>query len=386
MAITAFSIDITLPFFAQIRTAMQTSNDLVHATITLNIFFLGIGQMLFGSLSDRYGRRPAVATGLSIYLLGALVCVFSPNIETLLVGRALQGLGAGAAPVVARAIIRDRFTGKQIAQNMALAAGIFSIGPIAAPLVGAVLIELGGDWHIIFVAMALMASALMAALLRLPETLASPQLDALRPAAIRRNIGTILAHPQSRYFLLLSGWTMVSIVTIISGMARVMESAFDVTGTLFAVLFAAHGLGIIIGQYCNHWLIGRFGTLAASIYGAVVMTTALSALVVLSAADMVNAYGVSALIVLYAVGYLPVYSNAASLTLEPHGRIAGFTAAFYGSFGQLFSALAASVVLIASGGRLVDWSLALAGIAAVTLIGLLVWQRAVRAAGQRSAV
>ncbi len=375
MAITAFSIDITLPFFAQIRESLQTSNELVTATITVNIFCLGIGQLLFGSLSDRFGRKPAVAIGLSIYLAGTLAAIFATEITALLAGRVLQGLGAGSAPVVARAVIRDRFTGTRMAQNMAIAAGIFSIGPIAAPLIGAMLIELGGNWRIIFIAMALMASALLAALVMIPETLANRQSDALNPKIIGRNVLAVFSHPQSRYFLLLSGWTMVSLVTIISGTASVMEHEFGVTGTLFALLFAAHGLGIIAGQFGNHWLIGRFGTLPASIIGASVMTTALTSIVVLAWQDSLNAYGLAALIVLFAVGYLPVYSNTASLTLDPHGKTAGFTAAFYGAFGQLSSSVIATALVAMAGSELIAWSTTLSIVSGTSLLGLLAWHR-----------
>lgn len=375
MAITAFSIDITLPFFSQIRDTMQTTNEAVYATITLNIFFLGLGQLLFGSLSDRYGRRPAVALGLSIYLLGTVCAILAADIDQLLAGRALQGLGAGAAPVVARAIIRDRFSGKKMAQNMALAAGIFSIGPIAAPLIGAALVEAGGNWRVIFIAMAVLATALMLGLLRLPETLAKRRLDALQRRAIAANLRAIFTQPQSRYFLLLSGWAMVSIVMIITGAAPVMENAFGVTGTWFAILFAAHGVGIIIGQFCNHWLIGRYGTLSASICGAVVMSAAFAVTVLLTSLGIINAVGLAALIIVFAIGYLPVYSNAASLTLEHHGDIAGFTAAFYGAYGQLFSAVIASILVAATGGQLLGWSMALAIVCTITLFGLLVWQR-----------
>ncbi|MGH1357510.1 MAG: MFS transporter [Burkholderiaceae bacterium] len=375
MAITAFSIDITLPFFSQIRESLQTTNELVTATITVNIFCLGIGQLFFGPLSDRYGRRPAVCLGLSIYLAGTLAAIFATDISALLTGRALQGLGAGAAPVVARAVIRDRFTGTAMAQNMALASGIFSVGPIVAPLIGAALIELGGNWQIIFAAMMLMAAALLVALLKIPETLATPNPSALNPATVASNIQAIFKHPQSRYFLLLSAWTMVSLVIIISGTASVMEHEFGVTGTLFALLFAAHGLGIVVGQFCNHWLIGRFGTVRASICGALVMTSAMSVTVVLAWFGHLNAYGLAALVVLFAVGYLPVYSNTASLTLDPHGKIAGFTAAFYGAFGQLSSAAIATGLVALAGGRLVPWSATLAFVCAVSFIALWAWLR-----------
>ena len=98
MAITAFSIDITLPFFSQIRESMQSTDQAVFATITVNIFCLGLGQLFFGSLSDRFGRKPAASAGLSIYLVGAVIALTAPSMSWILLGRALQGFGGGAAP------------------------------------------------------------------------------------------------------------------------------------------------------------------------------------------------------------------------------------------------------------------------------------------------
>lgn len=374
MAITAFSIDITLPFFSQIRESMQATDQAVYATITVNIFCLGLGQLLFGSLSDRFGRKRAASIGLGIYLVGAIVAVSASSMTALLVGRALQGFGGGAAPVVARAMIRDRFTGDRIAQNMALAAAIFSVGPILAPLIGAGMLELGADWRVVFGAMALMAILLLLALTRIPETLAHPNPNALKPRAIIGNVAALFAQRQSRFFLLLSSWTMICIVMIISGMPLVMEISFGITGSLFAVMFAMHGLGIIAGQWANHWLIGRIGTLSASLYGASTMLIAFGLILTLTWLNWLGAWGLAVLITLFAVGYLPVYSNAASLTLEHHGQRAGFAAAFFGAYGQLFSALAASVLLAFAAGSLLIWSSILMLVGSVTLVGLVAWR------------
>jgi len=374
MAITAFSIDITLPFFSQIREAMQASDQAVYATITVNIFCLGLGQLLFGSLSDRFGRKRAASIGLSIYLVGAIVAVTASSMTVLLMGRALQGFGGGAAPVVARAIIRDRFTGDRMAQNMALAAGIFSVGPIMAPLIGAGMLEMGANWRVIFGAMILMAIMLLLALTRIPETLANPNPNALKPRAIVGNVAALFSQRQSRFFLLLSAWTMICIVMIISGMPLVMETAFGITGSLFAVMFAMHGLGIIAGQWANHWLIGRIGTLGASIYGAITMLIAFGLIVTLEWLNWLGPWDLAILITVFAVGYLPVYSNAASLTLEHHGQRAGFAAAFFGAYGQLFSAVAASAFLAFTTDSLLAWSIILLLVGSVTLTGLIAWR------------
>ncbi|MEZ5738886.1 MAG: hypothetical protein R3E68_05080 [Burkholderiaceae bacterium] len=169
---------------------------------------------------------------------------------------------------------------------------------------------------------------------------------------------------------------MTAMVIIVAGMARVMEVEFGITGALFAVLFAIHGLGVVIGQIANHWLIGRIGTVASASSAAALMTAATAVLAVTAAMDWLSGIGLAAGVFVFAIGYLMVYANAASMTLEPHGEIAGFTAAFYGFFGQATSAILASVAIGLFGGSALGFALALLLICTLTLLALLGWLRA----------
>lgn len=373
LALSAFSIDITLPFFDRIRDTLDASSAQTHAVITLYIFSIGIGQLVFGPLSDRFSRRFSLTVGLSIYIIGALIAVFSTTIQSLLIGRALQGFGGGAAPVVARAIIRDRFAGPRLAQNMALASGIFAFGPMVAPLIGALMVEAGGNWRAIFFGMLMLAIGLFIALVRVPETLAEKDPAATSPKRIWQNLGTLFSHPQSRYFLLLCAWSMTAIMTILVGLPGVMELEFGVTGTTFALLFAIHGVGIIIGQVANHWMIGRFGTLRSAIAAAALITLVFAVTVFVAYNEWFSAFKLSLVFLAFAMGYLIVFSNGASLIMDPHPKIAGFTAAFFGSFTQVCSAGTTMIVMAWVGTSLMRWSIALLIICASVLAALWVW-------------
>ncbi len=375
LAIAAFSIDITLPFFAQIREAMDATAGTTHAIVTLNIVALGFGQLFFGTFSDRFGRRRTIRVGLSLYLAGTALALVAQSMPVLLVARVLQGLGASAAPVTARAIIRDRFQGRQLAQQMALASGIFSLGPILAPLIGVALVEVGGHWRLIFVAMAVVAAGLLIALRRVPETLAVPQMDAASPRRLWANTKRLFGNAQSRYFLLLSGWVMTLIVTIIANMPRVMEQTWGITGAWFAVLFAIHGVGIIIGQILNHRLIHRIGPVASAAWAATLMTLTFATLGALHLGGLLTGEGLAVGMFVFAIGYLIVYSNAASMTLEPQGEIAGFTAAFFGFFGQVVAPTLATVGILFAGGAPGRFVAVLFVISGVALAALLIWPR-----------
>src|SRR5690606_35767599 len=153
----------------------------------------------------------------------------APTIGWVLAGRALQGLGGAVGPVIGRAMVRDVSSGPALAKNMAVASGVFSFGPIFAPLLGVGIGAVTGGWRGVFVVMALLAASLLVAVSWRPETLPERRMDALQPRALARNAATLFAHRQSRYFLLLAGFVMISIVTIVSGMARVYEVEWGVS-------------------------------------------------------------------------------------------------------------------------------------------------------------
>lgn len=375
LSLGAFSIDITLPFFGRMRDSLGASDAAAHATVTLYMFALAIGQLVFGSVSDRYGRRPVIVGGLALYAIGALVAFLAPTIGWVLAGRALQGLGGAVGPVIGRAMVRDVSSGPALAKNMAVASGVFSFGPIFAPLLGVGIGAVTGGWRGVFVVMALLAASLLVAMRWLPETLPERRMDALQPRAIARNAATLFAHRQSRYFLLLAGFVMISIVTIVSGMARVYEVEWGVSGAPFAVLFGVHGFGIILGQMLNHRLIGRIGPVASAIVASIIMSAGCGLAVLFGLLGLLTPVLLAVFTFQFAIGYLMVFANATSLTLEPHGRIAGFTSAFFGFFAMLVSSSVGTAVVTLVADSALAWSAALLAISLACFGALVRWQR-----------
>lgn len=375
MAVGAFSIDITLPFFGRLRDSLQASDAQAHATVTLYIFCLGMGQLVFGPVSDRFGRRPTLVAGLSIYVVGAALALMSTTIEGLLAGRALQGLGGAAGPVMGRAMIRDVSTPPELPKNMALAAAIFALGPILAPLIGVGIATLGGGWRAVFVAMCLYGVGLALAALGARETAPERHPDALNPARLWANARLVLGNPQSRYFIALSSVAMIAIVMVVSGAARIFENEFGVTGFRFAVLFGMHGFGIIAGQALNHRMITRIGTVASALVASVLLCVALGLLALMAALGALGPVSAALLLALFAVGYLIVFSNATSMALEPNPRIAGFCASFFGFATQAVSAVLGTLIVSLTGHSALSWSLSLLAVAIAISAGLAAWIR-----------
>jgi MFS transporter, DHA1 family, multidrug resistance protein len=379
MSISSFAIDITLPAFPEMVGRLDAPYSTIQWTVTAYMFAAGLAQLVWGPASDRFGRRPVMAAGLSVFLAGSVVTVFAPSIEWLLAGRAVQGLGAAAAIVLARAILRDLYSGQELARNLALAWAIFAVGPILAPLVGAlVLVPFG--WRAVYVMLGLIGIGLILPLIWLRETIAHRSQDALRPDVLMQRLKRLFVHPQSRYFLLLSGLVMSIMVFNLSALPRVYDISFGVTGVGFAVLFALHGTGIIVGQLINRRLIPVLGTVPAMLVANAVMILSAALMLGFTMAGVISAYLMSAMLVLFATGYLVVFSNASAMVLDPHGDIAGFAAAFFGVFSQIGAAVIVSVLVLVAGGSALAYTAVLLCVCVASFMAVGWWQ--VRHAGR----
>ena len=158
LALSAFSVDITLPSLSLIESDLQQTPDIVKMTVTVYLLAFGLGQ-IFSALFPTGEDGEWAYIGLFLYVIGCLISFITPNIEILLIGRFLQGLGVSAGQVIGRAIMRDLYSGRDLAAKMALTVAIFAAGPLIAPLLGYVLTNLAG-WRAVFLAMMFFGAAL----------------------------------------------------------------------------------------------------------------------------------------------------------------------------------------------------------------------------------
>lgn len=382
LSVTAFSVDITLPAFSLIAADLGADYALVQLIIPVFIMATGVGQILGGPLSDRFGRKPVIMTGLSLYSAGAVICHLAPSIEVLLAGRAVQGLGAAVGPVVGRAIIRDLFSGTELARNLALAMMIFAFGPIVAPLLGVSIMTMG-SWRLIFLVITAFGLALLfVGAMRLPETIPSRNRDATRPATLRANLAAVMALPESRFYVLMAGPVMAMMLTILVALPRVFNESYGISGTWFAILFALHGLGIIAGQWVNRRMISAWGIVEAVLAGSAIVF--LSSLLVagLPPSGLSHPYMLSAIMILFATSFLIVMSNATALALDPHPAIAGFVSSLVGFFAQLVGSLIAIAAAMWIGGSVLRLGIALSCLTGFVLV-MLYWREGARLALKR---
>jgi len=372
MSVSAFSVDIMLPSFPRIVTDLDAAYGSVQWTITLYMFMAGAAQIVWGPLSDRIGRKPVLAAGLVIYLAGAAMSAVAPSIFWLLAGRALQGFGGAATTVLARAVMRDLFSGQELARSLALVTAIFAVGPIAAPLVGAA-IGVPFGWRVLFGALAVFAVGLISVLIWLPETIRAKAPDAIAPRVLASRAARLVRNPQSRYFLILSAISMASMLLIIIAAPRIFDVSFGITGTLFATMFALHGTGIVVGQALNRRMIPRLGIVRAMIVGNCILIVSASLITVTALLGWLTPWSLVVMFMLFSTSHLIVFSNASALVLDPHGDIAGFAAAGYGFVSQIGASLLSGVLILLAGGDPLIFGFTLLALCLVMLVMILNW-------------
>jgi DHA1 family bicyclomycin/chloramphenicol resistance-like MFS transporter len=271
-------------------------------------------------------------------------------------------------------VLRDISHGAALAQSMALAMAIFALGPISAPLVGYGLVVLGG-WRAIFLGMALFGSVLLAwALLWLRETNPAPDAMALKPHRLLQSLRQIVRHPQSRYFLIIAAATQFGIVSFVANGPRFFKSAFGIEGLEFAALFAATGLGIVLGQLANNRLIARLGVLAATRLAALVLLAVTAVVVLLLLAGLMSGALLAGLMFVFNTSFLVVMANAASLVIDPHREIAGLASSAYGFFTQITASVLALLTVPLFAGGLLPWAMAMLAVTAAVLSLLMLYR------------
>ena len=378
LSVSAFSCDITLPAFWSMQRDLATPIEWVQAVVPVFLIFQSVGQLAFGPVSDRYGRRPVILTGLVLYVVGAAIASMASSIGVVHLGRAAQGFGSACGIAVGRAVLRDISHGPALAQAMAMAMAIFALGPISAPLIGYGLVALGG-WRAIFLGMAIFAILLLVfAAVWFQETNAAPDPSALQPKRLLHSLGRIVRNRQSRYFLIVAAATQFGIISYVANAPRFFKSAFGIEGLQFALLFAATGLGIILGQLANNRMIARLGVLATTRVASFVLPVVMGIVVLLLLGGFLPGPLFACLMFAFNTSFMVVMGNAASLVIDPHRQMAGFASSAYGFFTQMTASIVAVLTVPFFDGRLLPWSLSMLGVAASVFAALVAYRPTLR--------
>lgn len=369
MALTALAIDIMLPALPAIGDALGIANANDRQVVII-IYMLGfsVGQLGYGRLSDRYGRKPVLMAGMAIFIAGSLMASLSSDFTFLLVARTLQGLGAAAPRVIAIAIVRDRYSGRQMARVMSLALAVFIIIPVLAPAMGQGLLQVG-NWRHVFDL--LLVAGLIVALwagLRLPETM-RPGTGELLPlgASIRYALET----PQTIGYAVSGGLLFGCVLGYVSSAQQIFVDVYGL-GFGFPLAFGAIALTMAAASLTNAQLVERLGMRRPS-HTALAGFIALSLVLVLAAALGFASLGffTGMMAVLFFLFGL-VASNFSALAMEPQGDNAGMASSVIGFANTGAGALAGGLVGHMFDGSVLPLALGFLGLSAAAF-AVVVW-------------
>ena len=339
MSLVALAIDAMLPALPAIGGDLGVAqpND-VQYVITSLFLGLGLGQMLFGPLSDRIGRKPAIHVGLALFMVGCLVCIFASSFETMIAGRILQGIGVAGPRIVTVALVRDQYEGRGMARLMSFAMAVFILVPTVAPALGQGILWLGG-WRAIFVTFFAAAAVAFAWFsLRQPETLPPDRRRPFSPRAIGWGVIEVLRIRAALGYTLATGFMFAPFVAYLSSAQQIFQDAYG-TGALFPFYFGVLALAIGGAALANGRLVMKHGMRRLSKSAAVSIT-----LISLVAWAGAFAFGglpplwvfmAYLLAVFLCIGLL--FGNLNALAMEPLGHIAGVGAAVVASLSTFIS-------------------------------------------------
>jgi DHA1 family bicyclomycin/chloramphenicol resistance-like MFS transporter len=343
--LTAFgpiTTDLYLPALPDVSDSLGVPESQVQVTLTASLVGLAVGQAIAGPLSDSLGRRRPLLVGLVLYALSSLGCAVAPSIVVLDGLRLVQGLCGATGIVLARAIVRDVWSGAAAARIFALLFGAISLGPILAPSIGGALLEVM-DWRGLFVVLAGVGAALLAAtLVSVPETLAPEGRRATSMLLTVRVGRRLMADRFFAGYVLASGLSFGALFSYISGSSFVFQEVFDLSAQVYALLFGLNGVALLLASFANHRLQDRLGPHRLLRAGMFVLLAGAVLLTVVTLADGGLAAFVATLWIATA-GVGLIGSNAVALALEPHGADAGTASALIGVIQFLIGAVAAPI-------------------------------------------
>ncbi len=343
MACQALAVDAMLPAFPVIGRALGVAGEnRLQLIVTAYITGLGLGQLAWGPLSDRYGRRRVLLVGLAVYVVAALLGGFSHTFPELLAWRFVHG-AAAASVIVSRSMIRDLYEGRHMARVMSLTFIVFLMVPMIAPGLGQLLLWIG-PWQGLFVAFALFATLVWAWVLRrLPETLHPEYRMTLTAAHIASATRRVLLEPASLWYTLAITFVFGSIMAYV-GMVQSIFQDFFRRPALMPGIFALCAGGMAVASFTNSRIVGRFGmrrTSHAGLLGFILFTVAHS-LLALSGHESLPLFVLLQAATMACVGFLG--ANFGAMAMESMGEVAGVAASLQGSISTIGGALVGALV------------------------------------------
>ncbi|MFE9447895.1 multidrug effflux MFS transporter [Streptomyces sp. NPDC006739] len=344
------AMDMYLPSLPAVTRSLHAPAATVQLTLTACLAGMALGQLVVGPMSDRWGRRRPLLTGLAVYLLATALCAFAPTVGTLVAFRLAQGLAGAAGIVIARAVVRDLYDGDAMARFFSTLMLISGVAPVVAPLIGGQILRVT-DWRGVFVVLTVVGAGLAALVwLRLPETLPPAERHGGGVGEALRAMRGLLADLPFTGYTLAGGFAFAALFAYISASPFVIQEIYGASPQTFSLLFGLNSVGLVIaGQVNGKLLVGRVRLEKVLAVGLTVIVLAATALLLMST----GAFGEVGLVPVAAALFVLMSAmgitlpNTQSLALLRTRHAAGSASALLGTTSFLVGAVASPLVGVA---------------------------------------
>jgi MFS transporter, DHA1 family, 2-module integral membrane pump EmrD len=343
--ITPFASDSYTPSLPTMTLALSSTAEQMQLTMTTYLIGVSTSQLVYGSLSDRYGRRPIILIGLIIAIIGSILCAAANSLLFILLARLIQGIGAGVCNALFRAIIRDQFSGYKMSQVGSYAGMMFTIAFAGAPVLGGYIQTFFG-WRANFIFITLVILTIFIMLwYMLPATHHKRDAKATRLKNIINNYSFLLSSPTFVGYTIISSLAYSGFIAYYTAAPFILENEIGLTPEQFGWLSLGIGFGLFIGMFLNARLVVIKGVSFLLLVGLIVMI--ISGLIMLIAGmfNILNTFVIIMPVILFALASSFVFTNAMTNAFHPVGHIAGVAGGMYG-FIQVLGGSLTSILVV----------------------------------------
>ncbi|KAF2513839.1 multidrug effflux MFS transporter [Flavobacterium foetidum] len=343
-ALGPFSIDMYLPGFSGIAKDLNTT--VAKVSMSLSSYFIGIsaGQLLYGPLLDRFGRKKPLFIGLLVYILASLGCIYVADIDAFILLRFVQAIGSCAATVASVAMVRDLFPVKDIPKVFSLLMLVVGLSPMLAPTIGGYVTEDLG-WHaVFFILMCMGIVILVASQIGLPNTYKPDTTISLKPKPIITNFLSVLKEPQFYTYAFTGAIAFSGLFSYVAASPIVFMDIYKVDAKIYGWIFAFMSVSFIGSSQLNSMLLKKFSS-EQMIFGALISQSVISIVfLILSLNDLLGLYETIVMLFLFLACLGISNPNTAGLTLAPFAKNTGSASALMGAIQLGLGALASFAI------------------------------------------
>jgi DHA1 family bicyclomycin/chloramphenicol resistance-like MFS transporter len=342
--ISPFSIDMYLPGFPEMAESLDTPISNIQLSLTSYLVGIAVGQLFYGPLLDKYGRKKPLYVGLGIYILASIGCAMSQTVENLIFMRFLQAIGGCAGMVSAQAIVRDIFPVKKIAQAMSLLVLVIAISPMIAPTLGG-FVTAAYDWHWVFIILAFLTAIIwIATVLVLPDGATPDREVSLKPKQVWKGYLKVLENRQFLVYMLVGGIAGSAPFVYIASSADVFMNLYQFTEQQFGWLFGILAFAMIGSTQLNHILLKKYSS--QQIINFSLHYQSVTGLLLVSGVffDFLNVTGLIALMFVFLTAHGLNSPNTTALSMAPFSKNAGSASAMLGSMRMAFGGVVTAIV------------------------------------------